>query len=121
MRILFSFLFFGIIYANKDKTQVSEGQVAASLHTNEVLTDLVNKMKKNQLDILDEIHDLKIEIDELKTDRTSQQSRIHANEADISGNKANIFANSVDLQVLTFTSFPLNKNNYRLQTKCILF
>ena len=120
MRILFSFLFFGIIYANKDKT-VGFAASNTGVHTNKVLTDSVNKMKRNQLDILNEINDLKIEIDELKTDRTNQQSRINANEADISGNKANIFANSVDLQVLTFTSFPLNKNKNRLQTKCVLF
>merc|ERR1711953_650388 len=90
MRTLVLFLFFGIIYANKDR-----------VHSNKILTNLVNKLRGDQYDMFHEIEALKVEIDELKTDRTNQQSRIHANEADISGNKANIFANSVDLQALT--------------------
>ena len=92
MKFLFLFLFFGIIYANKDKD-----------YTNQELTKLVNdlsnkldQLMKDQNDI-GNVDDLQSEIDELKTNLMNQESKIQANEVDILENKGDIDTLKVNL------------------------
>ena len=92
MRFLNLFLFFGIIYANKDKD-----------YTNQELTKLVNDLS-NKLDqlmkdqnVIGNVDDLQSEIDELKTNLMNQESRIQANEADILENEGDIDTLKVNL------------------------
>ena len=103
MKFLFLFLFFGIIYANKDKS-----------YTNQELTKLVNDLS-NKLDqlmkdqkVTGNVDDLQSEIDEMKSNLTSQESRIQANEAKIETNHDSIAANAEDIQTNKVNIIALN-------------
>ena len=88
MRFLSLFLFFNIIYANKNQ-----------VYTNQQLTKLVDQLITNQNMIGNQLMTCKSKL-------KSQESRIQANEGNILENKANISSNSDNLQVL----FPLKIN-----------
>ena len=98
MRILSFFLFFDIIYAHKDEA-----------YTNQELTELVNDLSDKLATVMNiqnkngKIDDLQVKFDELKSNLTSQESRIQANEADILQNK-DIIENEIDELKTNLTS-----------------